>query len=110
MGWNWEIFWYTIIALALILAFFLTLWWFFSLKKKAAKGPSHVELYFDENFRRIINEWDLTSRDKVKEFKKGMAKRLGKVDSDLSGLESRRKGLDNRLGALEKEISLMEGS
>ncbi len=109
MGWNWEIFWYTIIVLALVLAFFLTLWWFFSLKRKG-KGPSHVELYFDENFRRIINEWDLTSRDKVKEFKKGMTKRLGKVDTDLSSLESKRKGLDNRLGALEKEISLMEGS
>ena len=110
MGWNWEIFWYTLIILVLVLAFFITLWWFLSLKKRAKGGPSHVELYFDENFRRIINEWDLTSRDKVKDFRKGMAKRLGKVDSDLGDLERKRKGLDNRLSTLEKEITLMEGS
>ena len=110
MGWSWPTFWYTLLILLLVVAFILVLLWFISLMRKREGMPSHVELYFDENFRKIIDEWDLVSRDKVKEFKKDIGKRLGKVDDDISTLEKKRKNLDKKLNMLEKQIDTLEGS
>ena len=55
-----------------------------------------------------MNEWDLISRDKAKEFKKGMSNRLAKVCSDISSLEKRRIGLDKRLRAVEDGMGELE--
>jgi hypothetical protein len=91
-----------------ILAFVLVLLWFSSLYRKGKRGPSHIELYFDENFRKIMAEWDLVTRDKVKVFKKEMSDRLEKIGGDISNLEKRRKDLDKRLSAVEKGMERME--
>jgi hypothetical protein len=68
----------------------------------------HVELYFDEHFRDIINEWDLTTRNKVKEWEPNMTKRLNDVGKDIDKLMSFRKTFDSRLDSLEANIKKYE--
>jgi len=109
MDWDWSTFGYVLVIGILLLALVLVIIWYFQLTRKKRKGPSHIELYFDENFRGIMGEWDFATRDKVKDFKKDMLKRLGKVGSDIDGLEKKRTALDKRMTALETKIKDMEG-
>ncbi|MGA1822421.1 MAG: hypothetical protein ACMUIG_07835 [Thermoplasmatota archaeon] len=101
--------WIIIIAAAVILAFIILLSLIIYLRKRKAKGPSHIELYFDENFRTIIDEWDMVSRERIKLFRTDMSKRLKTVGDSIGNLERNRKRLDSRMEKLEKEMSRMEG-
>jgi hypothetical protein len=109
MAWDWNTFFFVLIIGLLILAFVLVFFWFLSLRKRKKAMPSHVELYFQGNFRKIMDEWDFTTRDRVKDFKKDMSKRLSKVGGDIDVLETKKKNLDKRMDVLEKQISSMEG-
>lgn len=105
MSWLWFI-----LMILLIIAFFVILAVVIqSIRKRRAEGPSHIELYFDENFRKIMDEWDFTTRDRVKDFKKDMGKRLSKVAGDIDTLEKKRTGLDKRMTSLETKMSKLEG-
>jgi hypothetical protein len=101
--------WYIIIILALVLLLVLVFAWYIHLRRKKKAMPSHIQLYFDENFRKIMSEWDMVTRDRVKDFKKDMNGRLSKVGDDITQLEKSRKKLDKRLAALDGEITKMEG-
>jgi hypothetical protein len=68
----------------------------------------HVELYFDEHFRDVINEWDLTSRTKLKDWKKDMTKRLDLVGKDIDKLSDFKKSFDNRMDSLESDLDKLE--
>lgn len=68
----------------------------------------HVELYFDEHFRDIINEWDLTTRTKIKEWEPNMTKRLNDVGKDIDKLMSFQKSFNSRLNNLEADIKKYE--
>lgn len=109
MNWSWPTFWYVLIIGILILALILVFWWFLSLMKKRRAGPTHIELYFDENFRKIIDEWDLISRDRVKEFKKDIKSRLNIIGNDITALEGNRDSLEKRMTKLDREITKLEG-
>jgi hypothetical protein len=109
MSWSWPTFWYVLIIGILILAFILVLFWFFSLMRKRRAGPTHIELYFDDNFRKIVDEWDLISRDRVKEWKKDIKSRLTVIGTDLTTLENNRDTLEKRMTKLDREISKLEG-
>lgn len=106
MEWDWGTFWIVILIVLLVIALIITIWWFIALMSK--RRVSHVGLYFDENFRKIINEWDLLPRDRVKGFKLDMKKRLNRVGKDLDYLEGNRNKLDGRIDALEKEMDKLE--
>ena len=80
----------------------------YAMYRKKAEGPSHIELYFDANFRKIIDEWDLMPRSKLKDWKVDMNRRLDAVDKDLKDLEKARKKLDARMKALEADIMELE--
>jgi hypothetical protein len=108
-GWDWTTFWFVIIIGVLVLALVLVFFWYLSLRKKRKAMPSHIELYFDENFRRIINEWDFVGRDRIKDFKKDMGKRLSLVGGDLDILEANKVKLDKRLTNVEKKMDKLEG-
>jgi chaperonin cofactor prefoldin len=56
-----------------------------------------------------MDEWDLTTRDRVKVFKKDMKKRLARVGSDIRTLEKRKSSLDSRMEAVEKGMESLEG-
>ncbi|MGA1792447.1 MAG: hypothetical protein ACMUHM_00695 [Thermoplasmatota archaeon] len=109
MGWDWTTFWYVLVIGLLLVALVLVIIWYFQLSRKRKKGPSHIELYFDENFRGIMSEWDFLTRDKVKDFKKDMLKRLGKVGGDIDGLEKKKTSLDKRMTVLETKMKDLEG-
>lgn len=101
--------WYFIIIAVLFVVFILVFAWYLHLKKKKALMPSHVQLYFDDNFRKIMTEWDMVTRDRVKTFKKDINVRLSKVGVEISHLEKQRSNLDSRLTKLDKKIIKMEG-
>ncbi|MBN1390107.1 MAG: hypothetical protein JXA22_05640 [Candidatus Thermoplasmatota archaeon] len=109
MGWDWTTFWYVLVIGLLLVALVLVMIWYLQLRKKRKMEPSHIELYFDEHFRGMIGEWDLTSRDRIKEFKNEMGKKLGKVGSDIENLEKRRTTLDKRMSTLETQLGELEG-
>lgn len=77
-------------------------------KKRRAKGPGHMELYFDENFRNIIDEWDLMPRSQIKSWKKDMNKKLKVINRDVKKLKDRKISINSRLNALEKEMGKLE--
>ncbi len=108
-GWDSTTFWYVLIIGVLILTLILVFFWYLNLSKKKKAMPSHVELYFDENFRKIVNEWDFIGRDRVKDFKKDMGKRLSLVGGDIDLLESNKVKLDKRMTGLENKIGKFEG-
>jgi peptidoglycan hydrolase CwlO-like protein len=109
MAWDWMTFWIVILIGLLLLALVLTFLWFLDLNKKKKREPSHIQLYFDENFRNIIGEWDFSTRDRVKEFKKDITKRLTSVGGDIDILDTKRKKLDKRMDALEQKMKGLEG-
>lgn len=108
MAGDWSTFVYFLMIVSLILLFILTLAWYFMLKKKKAESPSHINLYFDENFRKIIGEWDLVSRDRVKNFKRDIGSRLSVVGKEITLIEKNRSKLDKKLNGLDIEISKLE--
>jgi hypothetical protein len=108
MTWDWTAF-LLILAILLVIAWFIALVWFIRLRRKKRLEPSHVQLYFDENFRGIIGEWDFVTRDRVKDFKKNIGKRLHMVGTDITSLETKKKVLEKRMSGLEKTISKLEG-
>ena len=61
MAFDWTTFWFVVIIGFLVVAFVLVLMWYVSLSKKRKKLPSHINLYFDENFRKIMDEWDFNT-------------------------------------------------
>ncbi len=106
---NTDIFYIVLIA-GLFLLLVLSLIWFIRLRSKKRKVmPSHLQLYFDENFRKIMTEWDFTTRDRVKTFKKDIGTRLSKVEVDIGVLEKKRRSLDQRMGKIETHIGKLEG-
>jgi hypothetical protein len=110
MEFDWFTFWVIILIGLLLLAFVLTFFWYRSLSKKKKMEPSHIQLYFDENFRNIIGEWDFATRDRVKEFKKDISKRLVIVGGDIDNLERTRVKLDKRMDSLELKMKKLEDS
>lgn len=77
-------------------------------KRLILSGVDHVKLYFDENFKNIINEFDLVGRSKAKSWKADMAKRLSIVGKELEKLKDFKKSFDPRLSKLEKEVKRLE--
>ncbi|MFO8051043.1 MAG: hypothetical protein R6V01_05020 [Thermoplasmatota archaeon] len=109
MAWDWNTFWFVLIIGLLVILLALTIIWFINLSRKKRKGPSHVELYFSENFRKIMDEWDFSTRDQVKDFKSDMKGRLKKVGGDIDLLESKKGKLDRRMSSLDKKMQKLEG-
>ncbi|MFW3146448.1 MAG: hypothetical protein ACMUIE_06520 [Thermoplasmatota archaeon] len=101
--------WIIVAIAALVIAVLLVISLIVFLVRRRKGRPSHVQLYFDENFRKIMDEWDMVTRDRVKDFKKDLNKRLSLVGSDIDLLEKNRTKLDRRLGALDREMTRMEG-
>ncbi len=77
-------------------------------KKKRAQGPDHIELYFDEHFRNIIDEWDLMPRAKIKTWKRDMNKKLKVINRDIEGLKKKRLSINSRLDTLGSEMGKLE--
>jgi hypothetical protein len=109
MAWDWNTFFFVLVIGLLVLALVVTIIWWINLRKKRAQGPSHIELYFGENFRKIMDEWDFSTRDSVKDFKKNMNSRLTKVGGDIDVLEAKKKNLDKRMVNLDKKMNKLEG-
>jgi hypothetical protein len=109
MTWDWTTILLTVGIALLVIIWFLALGWYLHLRKKRKMEPSHIQLYFDDNFRSIMGEWDFVTRDRMKEFKKDIGKRLKVVGSDISDLERRKNGLDKRMKGLENTLGKLEG-
>ena len=109
MTWDWLTILLFVGIVVLIFAWLLTLGWFIHLRKKRRMEPSHIQLYFDDNFRSIMGEWDFVTRDRVKDFKKDLGKRLGVVGKDITSMENKKIVLEKRMGNLERTLNKLEG-
>ncbi len=89
----------------LIVFLFRYIW---RLTKKGKGGPDHIELYFDEHFRNIIDEWDLMPRAKIKTWKRDMNKKLKVINRDIENVKKKRVGLNTRLDVIEREMKNLE--
>ncbi len=99
----------------LILLFVVVLIWtisyiIYAIKRRRGSGkkPNHVQLYFDENFRNIIDEWDLMPRSQIKTWKKDMNKKLKVIDRDLKKLKKKKINVNSRMNSLEKDMGKLE--
>jgi peptidoglycan hydrolase CwlO-like protein len=97
---------FSIVVIILVIALVYLIIYY--VRKTRAARMEHVELYFDEHFRDIINEWDLTKRSELMDWKKGMSKRLDTVGTDIDKLAKFRKSFDPRLDKLDSEIKKLE--
>ena len=97
---------FSIIVIILIIALVYLIIYY--IRKRKAARMHHVELYFDEHFRDIINEWDLATGTKVKDWEKDMGKRLDNVGKDIGKLLSFRKTMDARLDRLDTDLRKYE--
>jgi hypothetical protein len=96
----------TIIAIVLIIALVYLIIVYIRGRREARL--QHVELYFDEHFRDVITEWDLTSRNKVKDWDKDMSKRLDGVGKDIDKLSKFKSAFDKRMNSLEADLDKLE--
>ena len=74
----------------------------------SVQRPDHITLYFDENFPRMIREWDLLSRSKAREFKLQMLRRLVAISNDIDRIQAFRNNLNQRLDYLDREMKKLE--
>ena len=104
--------WTQIGLFALILAFVGSVIYIFFLilkaRKKRESGTDHIQLYFDEHFRNIIDEWDLVPRTKIKTWKRDMNKKLKTINRDIDNIKKKRGGINTRLDTLEKGMMTLE--
>ena len=100
-----TLFFSIIVIILVIVLIYLIIYY---VRKRRESRIHHVELYFDEHFRDIINEWDLTTRTKAKDWEKDMGKRVDTVGKDINQLISFRKSFDTRLDKLEANIKRYE--
>ena len=96
-----------IVALLLAFVFVYLIYFIYQLKKKKG-GPDHIQLYFDEHFRNIIDEWDLMPRSKVKTWKKDMNKKLKVISRDIGTIKKKKTSINSRMSALEKGMKNLE--
>ena len=104
--------WTQIGLFVLILAFVGSVIYIISLiykaRKKRGSGADHIQLYFDEHFRNIIDEWDLMPRTKIKTWKRDMNKKLKIINRDIDYIKKNRGGINTRLDTLEKGMMTLE--
>lgn len=108
MAFDWYTFWMVLLIGLLVIAFIAAFMWYRSLSRKKKEMPSHIELYFDDNFRKIMDEWDMTTRERVKTFRKDMKGRLKKIGEDIGTLEKKKGILDSRLASVENDMESLE--
>ncbi len=76
-------------------------------RKKAMEklGIDHISLYFDDYFGVIAKNFGLVRKDKLDLWSRDINARLGKVDDDISFIQSFRDKFDPRLEKLEKRVN-----
>ncbi|MDP6155131.1 MAG: hypothetical protein QF682_03220 [Candidatus Thermoplasmatota archaeon] len=97
-----------IVALLLAFVFVYLIYYIYQMKKKRTGGADHIQLYFDEHFRNIIDEWDLMPRSKVKTWKKDMNKKLKVISRDIGTIKKKKTSVNSRMDALEKGMKSLE--
>jgi hypothetical protein len=109
MTWDWTTFWIVILIGFLVLAWISVFIWFLNLRSKKIKEPSHIDLYFQDNFRSIMDEWDMVTRPKLKSYKKDLNQRLSKCGEDIDKFFSKRVEMEKRMTRLDRELTKLEG-
>ncbi len=98
-----------ILMIAIIVLVYWAVWFLLrELTKRREGGPDRIALYFDENFRNLIDEWDLRTRSSIKDWRRNMSNRLDGVRSDIARLNAIRESVDARLDRLTREMKDLE--
>ena len=107
---DWTVIGITTLAIIIILIVIWVAWILLRrYSEKRAAAPNRFELYFAENFRNLIDEWDIQTRPKVKAWRTDISKRLNTVGSDIDRLKKFQRSMDTRLTKLTRELTKLEG-
>lgn len=79
-----------------------------SLKEQYGHVPSHTELYFEEYFDDIVDNWDLVKEKDAKKWADGMDEKLDELSGRIDELKTRRKDIDQGLQIVEDRIDEFE--
>lgn len=79
-----------------------------ALREEYGRVPSHTELYFEEYFENMIEDWDLLSKNKAGEWSENMNNRLDNVSEKVKRLKSRRHDIDGNLDKIEDRVDDLE--
>lgn len=71
-------------------------------------GTSHLDLYFDEHFPNLVEEFDLVTKRRFDNWASGVTARLSGVTRDIDVIGKARGELDARLDRLEKRLGDVE--
>jgi len=78
------------------------------LRETYGHEPSHMELYFEEYFEEILDNWDLMRKKEVRDWADDMNGRLDAVSDDISKLKKRKKKINSDFTMVEERIKNME--
>lgn len=71
-------------------------------------GVSHLDLYFDEHFPNVVQNFDLVTSRRFDTWANGVTARLTTLSRDIDLLGKARRGLDTRMDRLEKRLGDVE--
>lgn len=74
------------------------------LSERYGYKPSHTELYFEEYFDDIIQNWDLVKKDKAKNWADDMEKRLTEISKEIDELKTNKKDITSEFDQIEDRI------
>ncbi len=77
-------------------------------KSYRSLGTDHIELYFDENFRTVLRNFDVVSKRRFNEWSGEVDGRLGKIDHDLGLVASFRARFTDTMGDIEGRLDKLE--
>ncbi len=78
------------------------------MEEKYGHVPSHTELYFEEYFDDIIQEWDLVGKERAQSWTERMNKRLQRVSDKLQSVKERKENIDGEMDKIESQIDELE--
>ncbi len=78
------------------------------LSERYGYKPSHTELYFEEYFDDIIQNWDLVKKDKAQNWADDMEKRLSEISREIDELQSNKRKISSEFDQIEDRIDNIE--
>ncbi|MFP4000813.1 MAG: hypothetical protein ACLFSM_00750 [Thermoplasmata archaeon] len=100
-----------------ILAAIIIAWIFFlysivsrrkALKEEYGEVPTHTELYFEEYFEDIMEEWDLVTEKEAQKWARDIDDRVTEVAGTIDRLNQTKDEIDQDLETIEDKIEGFE--
>lgn len=106
---------YTILLILLVIVVMVAIFYYLrhrarkkALEKKYGRVPDHVELYFEEYFDEMIENWDLVKEDELDDWLSDMRNRMDSVSDGIDELKGNKENIDQELNTVEERIESLK--